>query len=109
MGHPWHRVRAESWPCSSPNSGNWPDLQPNGAHATWPRRYLVRQEHRPKLLHIGPNDGCKPFAPLADIGPCSRDILVENLRMVQSPYWTFYAEYMVGLEVRLPPTSFGGW
>ena len=46
--------------------------------------YLLRHENRPKLLTLRN----------------SRDVLVERLRMVNSPYWTFWAENAEGLEVR---------
>eukprot|EP00966_Prymnesium_polylepis_P017011 392532-Prymnesium_polylepis.1 len=46
--------------------------------------YLQRQENRPKLLTLD----------------TSRDVLVENLRLINSPYWTFWAPNSNGLEVR---------
>lgn len=46
--------------------------------------YLERGENRPKLLEL---DG-------------GRDILVEKLLLKDSPYWTFWAHGMDGLEVR---------
>jgi polygalacturonase len=46
--------------------------------------YLVRGEDRPRLLHIA----------------SSKDVLVEHLFLKNSPYWTFWAESMDGLEVR---------
>ena len=46
--------------------------------------YLLIGENRPRLLHI--EDGA--------------DILVENLLLKQSPYWTFFAHDVNGIEVR---------
>jgi hypothetical protein len=46
--------------------------------------YLVRQENRPKLLTL---DG-------------SSRVLVERVRLINSPYWTFWAPDSDGLEVR---------
>jgi len=45
--------------------------------------YLERTENRPRLFHM---DTCK-------------SVLVENIRFLQSPYWTFTANSMDGLEV----------
>ena len=47
--------------------------------------YLEVGENRPRLFH-------------ADGGP--RDVLVENLRFVNSPYWTFFFDGVENLEVR---------
>ena len=46
--------------------------------------YLLRGENRPRLFNIGN----------------SKKILVENLYFLDSPYWTFWAHEMDGLEVR---------
>ena len=46
--------------------------------------YLLRGENRPRLLVIED----------------SRNVLVENLFMLNSPYWTFWAPNADGLEVR---------
>jgi len=60
----------------------------DGTGATWwgipGIGYLERQENRPKLLVL---DG-------------SKGVLVENLRLINSPYWTFWAKGSDGLEVR---------
>jgi Glycosyl hydrolases family 28 len=46
--------------------------------------YAIRGENRPRLLNIGG----------------SKDILVENLIFLNSPYWTFWCHGVDGLEVR---------
>lgn len=46
--------------------------------------YLIIGENRPRLLHI------------EDAG----NLLVENLLLRQSPYWTFYAHDINGIEIR---------
>lgn len=46
--------------------------------------YLIREERRPRLLNI----------------QYSNDTLIENLYFHNSPYWTFYAHEVFGLEVR---------
>lgn len=46
--------------------------------------YLTRGENRPRLLRL---EHCT-------------DILVEKFALLQSPYWTFYANSVEGLEVR---------
>lgn len=46
--------------------------------------YLVRGENRPRLLRL---ERCQK-------------VLVEKLALLQSPYWTFYADSVDGLEVR---------
>jgi len=46
--------------------------------------YLARQENRPRLFNC---DTCS-------------DVLVENMIFLQSPYWTFLASSVNGLEVR---------
>lgn len=46
--------------------------------------YLVHGENRPRLLHIAH----------------SQNILVENLILKDSPYWTFLADHVDGLEIR---------
>ena len=46
--------------------------------------YLVREEDRPRLFNVGG----------------SRGILVERLRFINSPYWTFWVHGVDGLEVR---------
>lgn len=46
--------------------------------------YLLIGENRPRLLHIYN----------------SSDLLVENLLLKQSPYWTFFANDVNGIEVR---------
>lgn len=60
----------------------------NGNGAVWwgvpGLGYVVRGENRPKLLEIG----------------YSNNILVENLYLIDSPYWTFWGHNMDGLEVR---------
>ena len=60
----------------------------NGNGATWwgfpGIGYIIRKENRPKLLEIA----------------SSRNILVENLFFKNSPYWTFWAHDVHGLEVR---------
>ena len=47
--------------------------------------YLVRGENRPRLFHAAGNP---------------TNVLVENLRFIDSPYWTFYVDSVDGLEVR---------
>jgi len=47
--------------------------------------YLVRGEDRPRLFHAAGSP---------------KDVLVEKLRFVNSPYWTFYVDGVDGLEVR---------
>lgn len=60
----------------------------NGQGSTWwgfpGIGYLEREENRPRLLR------------LAD----ASDVLVENLNFLASPYWTFWATGLNGLEVR---------
>merc|ERR1711964_417638 len=51
--------------------------------------YLVREENRPRLLHIED----------------SRGVLVERLLLRNSPYWTFWASNVDGLEVRFTNIS----
>jgi len=46
--------------------------------------YLLRTENRPKLLEIAN----------------SRELLVENILFKNSPYWTFWAHDINGLEIR---------
>ena len=46
--------------------------------------YVLHQENRPRLLNIGN----------------SKQLLVENLVFKNSPYWTFWAHEIDGLEVR---------
>ena len=46
--------------------------------------YLVRGENRPRLFNIQD----------------SKDILVENILFLNSPYWTFWVHGVDGLEVR---------
>eukprot|EP00091_Calanus_sinicus_P005201 TRINITY_DN15603_c0_g1_i1.p1 TRINITY_DN15603_c0_g1~~TRINITY_DN15603_c0_g1_i1.p1 ORF type:complete len:157 (+),score=41.35 TRINITY_DN15603_c0_g1_i1:102-572(+) len=46
--------------------------------------YLVRGENRPRLFNVKQ----------------SKDILVENLLFLNSPYWTFWVHQVDGLEVR---------
>ena len=45
--------------------------------------YLVYKENRPRLFHIRN----------------SSDILVKNILFKDSPYWTFYAEDVIDMEV----------
>ena len=45
--------------------------------------YLVREEDRPRLFAIDN----------------SKQVLVEHIEFLQSPYWTFLATSMDGLEV----------
>lgn len=47
--------------------------------------YLLRGENRPRLLRLQ---------------QCQK-VLVEKIAMLQSPYWTFYADSVDGLEVSL--------
>lgn len=47
-------------------------------------QFLKHQEDRPRLVHI----------------KYSKNILVENLLLKNSPYWTFYAEDSDGLIIR---------
>jgi len=51
--------------------------------------YIERGENRPRLLNIGK----------------SRNLLVENLYFLNSPYWTFWAHQVDGLEVRFSHIS----
>merc|ERR1711971_1237435 len=46
--------------------------------------YLERQENRPRLLAIGN----------------SKNLLIENIILLNSPYWTFWVYSVDGLEVR---------
>ena len=46
--------------------------------------YLVRGENRPRLFNIQD----------------SKNLLVENLFFLNSPYWTFWVHSVDGLEVR---------
>ena len=46
--------------------------------------YLVREENRPRLLHVERGS----------------HVLVENIFLKDSPYWTFLAEYVKHLEIR---------
>jgi hypothetical protein len=46
--------------------------------------YLKIQEDRPRLFHISK----------------SKNVLFEKIRLINSPYWTFWAENCDGLEVR---------
>jgi hypothetical protein len=47
-------------------------------------QFLIHQEDRPRILHI----------------KRSKNILMENLLLKDSPYWTFYAEESDGLIIR---------
>lgn len=59
------------------NGGKWWGLPGIG--------YLVREENRPRLFYLGGG---------------SRSILFENILLHNSPYWTFLADGVDGLEVR---------
>ena len=60
----------------------------NGQGETWwglpGIGYLVRGENRPRLFNVED----------------SKNILVENLFFLNSPYWTFWVHRVDGLEVR---------
>ena len=59
-----------------------------GSGAAWwslgPLGYLIHGENRPRLLHIWRGRG----------------VVVENIWLDESPYWTFWAEEVDGLVVR---------
>ena len=69
---------------SSGGETNRGTLNGNG-QAWWGAiKYLRYQENRPRLFHIMQ----------------SKDVVFEKIVMLNSPFWTFFAENCDGLEVR---------
>ena len=69
---------------SSGGHDNRGTLQGNGKVWWGAIQYLLHQEDRPRLFHIGQ----------------SKNILFEKIRLINSPYWTFWATNCNGLVVR---------
>ncbi len=69
---------------SSGNRNSRGTFQGNGEIWWGAIQYLLHQEDRPRLFHIKQ----------------SKNIIFEKIRLINSPYWTFYAENCDGLVVR---------
>ena len=69
---------------SSGGHDNRGTLQGNGKVWWGAIQYLLHQEDRPRLFHIAK----------------SKNIVFEKIRLINSPYWTFWAQNCNGLVVR---------